>query len=47
LTLREIRATVQQQVRTAEQEIATVEKFRGYPSLPSEESDMEPDMEET
>ena len=46
MPFKEIKATVQQQVRAAEREIATVEKFRGYPSLPGDESDTEPDMQE-
>ncbi len=43
---REIRATVQQQVRTSECEIATVEQFVKYPNLPNDDSDNEPEMEE-
>ena len=46
MPFKEIKATVQQQVRAAEREIATVEKFRGYPSLPGDESDTELDMQE-
>ena len=42
MPFREIKATIQQQVI----ELQNV-KFKGNPSLPSEESDTDPDMEET
>ena len=33
--------------KTLEEKIATVERFRGYPSLPSDKSENKPDMTET
>ena len=46
VSFREIRATVQQQVRTSEFEIATVEQFVKYTNLTNDDKDNEPDMEE-